>query len=52
MDVYPDFSQGNSEDTDDLEIKRVLACEVKGHDFSYFLQYFSSYHKLRAQLSG
>lgn len=42
---YPKFDKVR-EDDDELEVKRVLACEVSEHDFSYFLHYFSSFAKL------
>ena len=43
----PKFGQPRQEENDDIEVKRVMACEVKEHNFTYMLNYFSSYHKLQ-----
>ena len=49
-DSYPDYSQASNDDTDDLEVKRVMVLEVAEHDFTYLLHYFSSYNKLRRSI--
>ena len=44
---YPQFDQLTQDENHDIEVKRVVVCEVKEHNFTYMLQYFSSYHKLQ-----
>ena len=43
----PKFGRPRQEENDDIEVKRFMACEVIKHNFTYMLQYFSSYHKLQ-----
>ena len=43
---YPNFHQTAQANTQDLEIRRVLVCEMRERDCSYLLQYFSDFKKL------